>query len=637
MKSSIRFKRTFGLKHFHFWKVLGILWLLFFLLAFPAMGATKTRNLTNQESWIVAQIKDGKEANLKQWTAGGKENHSLDVSFLKYLLVEVCKNLQVCEQGVNIANATIEGDLNLDNLEIGYPVYFNHCIFNGQVSLKRSYFKKDLSFQGSKFLKSTNFCGIKIDGDCNCIDTIFENESLWVDAKIGLEFQADGAEFRSKTAAVDFNSMKVTNSIHMERAKFYGPAIFIRASTGRQIIAHDAKFLNPKEKVIFRGISTADTIFLVRDEFHGPVEFKLAEIGMDFNATGAKFLNAAQPKDFTYMKVVQKVMLNNTVLCGDFDFSYGKFYDLEIKGASKPGKDDKGVAIAVLNLEGAQLQRNLNLTNLGIEKLNAIHLKVGGLTCIQNARIIKAADFRGSSFQGLIFEKVEWPMLEVQSPPGESQRPGTGRKKQYLYEVHLGDLTFNSLSIDKPECDAQGNPCDSDYKEKDRDKIMAFLDACPFYTQSYTQVENFFKRISRDSWGNEVFMRMSARELAEKRKWYDPVRWLEWFFWGKIAGYGRAPFRVFFLAIAFIILGACLFDPTNLIENKKAPKGSIYRSAAIRLIISLDRFLPIELGLAKNWEAKGKNFFIWFYFYLQQIIGWILIPIALASIYSQFK
>ena len=131
----------------------------------------------------------------------------------------VCKNLQVCEQGVNIANATVEGGLNLDNLEIGYPVYFKHCIFNGRVSLKRSYFKKDLSFQGSKFLKSTNFCGIKIDGDCNCIDTIFENESLWVSARIGLEFQADGAEFRSKTAVVDFNSMKVTNSIHMERAK----------------------------------------------------------------------------------------------------------------------------------------------------------------------------------------------------------------------------------------------------------------------------------------------------------------------------------------------------------------------------------------------------------------------------------
>ena len=89
---------------------------------------------------------------------------------------------------------------------------------------------------------------------------------------------------------------------------------------------------------------------------------------MDFNATGAKFLNAAQPKDFTYMKVVQKVMLDNTVLCGDFNFSSGKFYDLEIKGASKPGKDDKGVAIAVLNLEGAQMQRSSRLTDLRTSK-----------------------------------------------------------------------------------------------------------------------------------------------------------------------------------------------------------------------------------------------------------------------------
>ena len=109
--------------------------------------------------------------------------------------------------------------------------------------------------------------------------------------------------------------------------------------------------------------------------------------------------------------------------------------------------------------------------------------------------------------------------------------------------------------------------------------------------------------------------------------------------WGKIAGYGRAPFPVQIpVAIAFIILGACLFDPTNLIENKKAPKGSIYwEPAAIRLIISLDRFLPIELGLAKNWEAKGKNFFIWFYFYLQQFVGWILIPHHYRHTYSQFK
>jgi hypothetical protein len=47
--------------------------------------------------------------------------------------------------------------------------------------------------------------------------------------------------------------------------------------------------------------------------------------------------------------------------------------------------------------------------------------------------------------------------------------------------------------------------------------------------------------------------------------------------------------------------------------------------------------LPYITGLAKSWDSNGRRFLIWFYFYLQQILGWILIPIALASIYSQLK
>ena len=120
-------------------------------------------------------------------------------------------------------------------------------------------------------------------------------------------------------------------------------------------------------------------------------------------------------------------------------------------------------------------------------------------------------------------------------------------------------------------------------------------------------------------------------------RWYDPRRWLEWFFWGKIAGYGRAPFRVFFLGLAFIILGACLFNPVYLKENQIPHEGKRYRSVFIRLFISLDRFLPIELGLAKNYDVQDRSFFVWLYFFLHQVLGWILIPIGLASIYSQLK
>ena len=115
------------------------------------------------------------------------------------------------------------------------------------------------------------------------------------------------------------------------------------------------------------------------------------------------------------------------------------------------------------------------------------------------------------------------------------------------------------------------------------------------------------------------------------------MRWLEWLFWGRLAGYGKKPFRVFFISLSLILLGAYLFDPEYLMDNKKSTEGRLYKSLLLRFFLSVDRFLPIELGLAKNWDAKASRFFVWFYFHLQQILGWILIPIALASIYTQIK
>ena len=639
MKNSTFFTRILGSQPWFFRRIWGFFCLVFLLsvpyafCAAPQVDSGRPRQLTAQESWVIQQIEQGREADLQEKSTGHKWNPSLNADFLKYLLTDFSKNNQVLNRGINIANATIEGDLNLDNLEVSYPLCLKRCTFTGIVSFNRSYFRKDLSFEGSHFLKKANFAGIKADGYCLCNDVRFEGESLWKDAKIGLEFQADRAEFAGRDALVDFNSLKVGDSIHFERAKFYGKVIFIRASTGRQFIAHGSQYFNPKEPVNFGGITTGDTFYLVNAEFHGSVNFKLAVIGNCINATGAKFYNERELNNFTSMKVVQKVMLDKTYLRGNYDFSHSAFNDFEISGAMKDGND---VVISTLNLRGALVKRNLILANASLDRLNASQINVKGFATLDNVHIIKFADFRGGSFQSLNFEKVEWPKV-TQQPQNEPNKSGKAKKKLYRYEVYLGDITFGSISIDKPECDADANPCDSEYKYTDFKKIEYLLDACPFYTQSYVQVETFFKHIGRDSWANAIFMSMHDRELAEKKKWYDPLRWLEWFFWGRIAGYGRAPFRVFFLALAFIILGAILFDPAYLIENKRPPKGNVYRSVAIRLILSLDRFLPIELGLAKHWESGDSNFLTWFYFYLQQMIGWILIPIALASIYSQLK
>jgi hypothetical protein len=287
---------------------------------------------------------------------------------------------------------------------------------------------------------------------------------------------------------------------------------------------------------------------------------------------------------------------------------------LEIKGTLNEAKNsDKKINIPKLLLSGSAINRDLMIDQVAIDNLEMNYLQVKGVARLNEIKVIKSANFRYSAFQTLDFQNVVWPEKEK----GENFR-----------KVYLNELTYNSLNINKLD--------DADYDNKDFQAIKDFVEASPFNTQSYMQMEALFKRIGRESWSKEVFIQMNDRELAEKMPWWDLRRWLEWFFWGRIAGYGRAPFRVFFLSLALIILGAYLFDPEHMAE-KRDTGGKKYKVMVMRFFISLDRFLPIDLGLARHWDSKVSSFFIWFYYHFLKIIGWILIPIALASIYSQLK
>jgi hypothetical protein len=606
----------------------------------------------------------------------------LRAGFLEKLIMRDYNQCWIQHGGIRIAHAIIDGPLNLEYVEVDYPLSLSGCIFPNPVTFRESHFDKDLTLNGSKFLSPANFEDIKVERNVFCDDSIFEQASLWSGAEIGEKFHALRAEFQSSKAKADFNAMKVgTNAFfslatfhgpvdfglvhigrqfninnakflnntemvnfisinvgeiaYFKKVRFYGPVDFAIAQIGMQFIADDAEFFSTDKRANFSGIKVGNSIYFLRARFHGPAKFEFAEIGVNFRGTGAAFLNKNETIDFSKMKVVQEGFFDQTTILGKLDMSYSEFYDLDITGPTKEAQGSQ--ELSSLDLKGALIHRDLEIAHVGIGEVDARQIQVKGQTIIEDAQITKMADFRNGSFQALDFENVKWPEVGQTEPQDGPKKSGKDKTYRSRYEVLLGEITFNSLIIGNPKSKSGDTPAVSDYNENDFNRIADFIDACPFYTQSYVQVETFFKRIGRETWSNKVFMRMNDRELAEKMKWYDPRRWLEWFFWGKIAGYGRAPFRVFFLGLAFIILGACLFSPVYLKEYKVPQGGKRYRSVFIRLFISLDRFLPIELGLAKNWDAQDRSFFIWLYFFLHQVLGWILIPIGLASIYSQLK
>jgi hypothetical protein len=111
------------------------------------------------------------------------------------------------------------------------------------------------------------------------------------------------------------------------------------------------------------------TIFFRGAQFLGPVKFEHAKIAVNFRATGARLLNPRQAKNFSKMRVGQKLFLDNVIILGDIDLSYGEFYDVEISGAIEEGESDQARGINKLNLKGMLVQRELTIANDSIAEL----------------------------------------------------------------------------------------------------------------------------------------------------------------------------------------------------------------------------------------------------------------------------
>ena len=600
-------------------KIFKISFLVSLLLIIPSKygsclaAGVALKTSTPQEKWVLEQVRNGKVADLQERFKGEPAGRRLPAPFLEKLLTGGFKNLTIPRSGVQINHAVIDGPLDLKYAEINHFVALVGCVFEKSVDLQNSQFKKPLDFTRCAFRGPATFEEMKVEGDAVFNDAIFDDEVAWTAAVINGKFYAERAQFRCENKEAIFNGIKVTYSVFLNDAKFHGPVNFILAQMGRHLLANGAVFSNPGKSADFKNIKVGMSVYLKGAIFKAPVTFKSSEVGEYFRVNDIKLLHQ-KPAVFANMKIGQKAIFELQDVKCDLDLSYSNFYDLEIKGTLNEAKNsDKKINIPKLILSGSVINRDLMIDQVAIGNLEMNYLQVKGVARLNEIKVVTSANFLYSAFQTLDFQNVVWPEKEK----GENFR-----------KVYLNELTYNSLNINKLE--------DADYDNKDFQAIKDFVEASPFNTQSYMQMEALFKRIGRESWSKEVFIQMNDRELAEKMPWWDLRRWLEWFFWGRIAGYGRAPFRVFFLSLALIILGDYLFDPEHMAE-KRDTGGKKYKVMVMRFFISLDRFLPIDLGLARHWDSKVSSFFIWFYYHFLKIIGWILIPIALASIYSQLK
>ena len=290
-----------------------------------------------------------------------------------------------------------------------------------------------------------------------------------------------------------------------------------------------------------------------------------------------------------------------TVFQGGVSMVGSSFKNLMMTGG------DGSLTYPEVNLDLVQVDYSLIIGDLRLEKLQAARLQVKGPAIFKNLQIVQKADLRDSNFYSLKMINVSWP-----ANPEQAWMEG---------------LAYQNLS-------AGEGP-------HDWEKLLTWVDHSRMDTRNYNQLEEYLKHGGYTERADEVFIQGKRREALNK--WWRPDHLATLIFWDGLAGYGRKPGRTFWLGLIIVLVGTRFFDHRNFDPSFLGSwtwliNGSIWRQRMVRFFLSLDEFLPgVDLGLARHWQISKISYPTLLYYHFHKISGWILVPIGLAAVFSQFK
>jgi len=627
--------------------LLGPIWVSAGLAEGAYQAPADLGELAPAEKWVLEQVAAGRVADLQEKFGASEAGRRLRGRFLEALLTGEFRGLKVHRSGIYISRTVFPDPVSLEFATVPYPVFLTACRFRGPVNGANSHFQTALALKQAVFEQAANFYRLKVEADAYFGEAVFEGPVSFGGAVIGGQFTLAGTRFGRSEA--NFNGLEVKQSASLKNAVFEGPVDFAGAAVGAEFNAAGARFANPEGMATFNGLKVARSTSFMNAAFAGPADFGNLEAGGDLILDGAHFDSPSQGVSFSGMKVAQQASLDGAVFKGPVDFTRAgvggllvvhqtrfentgapvKFFGLKVEqhaffmdtqflggvswlGAQfrhlmLTGEAGKPPGYPEVNLDGALVEYTLVLGDVQIGALQATRLQVKGPVIFKNVRIHDKADLRDSNFYSLKLLNVTWP------PQSE--------------EVWLEGLTYQSVS-------AGEGP-------QDWLKLLAWLNRSRFDSRNYSQLEAFFRHGGYQDRADEVYIEGKRRETLQQ--WWRPDKLATLIFWDGLAGYGRKPSRTVWISLVIVLVGIFFFDHRNFDPGfvggwKWLLNGSRGKRAMVRFFLSLDEFLPgVDLGLAKLWQMNRVNFPTLMYYHFHKICGWILIPIGLAAVYTQFK
>jgi len=673
------------------------LWLLLLALIVlslpwrPVAAARTASDLLPSEQVILQKVARGEVADLQAAFGPEEGRRQVRAEFLARLLTGGYPRLNIPYPGVRLSRAIITGTLDLENAEIEPWVELVDCQFQGEVLLRDSWFKRGLTLSQSRFAQKVEMQRLRVGLSANFSEAIFSGPlDLWR-AQIGGVWLANGLRCEDRQAGASMHAMTVNQAVFLNQAVFFGPvdlagirigdgaqcsgasfggalnmfgaqigsqlnltqarfagpADFGYVSVGSQFIADGAHFANAAALANFNGLRVHHSAFLRQVHFAGPVNFVSAAIGSELQLDGSSF--GEQTVDLNGLKVAQHCLLRKTVFQGPVSFLGAAiggdlaFLQTEFRATGQPvncndiqvgatayfwdsqwagGLDLSGAqlhkvligtsaagfgTIATLTLQNSVVARTLRLENVAIGYLEARKLTVKDGAELVAVKIQEHADLRGSVFGSVSFRETQWP-----------PKPDA---------IWLEGLTYQSIGTGGEQDDWQA--------------LLAWVAQSRYDTRNYGQLENFCKQGGYKDRADEVYIQGRRREILQQ--WWRPDNLTVLIFWDLLTGYGRKPGRTLWIGGLIVLCGMVVFqeknfDPACIGNWQWLRDGGRGRVWVFRFFLSLDQFLPgIDLGLAKLWNLSQVSYGQLVYYHFHKLAGWILIPIGLAALYSQFK
>ena len=554
-----------------------VVFFMFFLGVTVQYAESATPESPNSEEWprwdydkLVRAVRTGK--SVSECTIAGSDLSNL---FIRMSDGDGVRPLAAF--GLQLENVMIEGEVKLGEISVPVTVKLTNCVFQG-----------DVSFADTKFLHRLEISGCEFRGE-------FHVENMTIASR----FQVGETVF-GRGGRVFFSNLHVQGDMIWDGLTFLSP-----------------------EQAHCDWISVSQNAYLLNLEFQGPVSFyhSLAEHG--FYLTECRFQNGVQPVDFSNVTVKEDFEVVSSRFLGPTNWDYFQARELNLLYKTYFAASVSFVGVIVgksisfegsifdsnVCLRGARISEDLNTNGVSIGRLSGdrskrldlldpglqlVDTKVSGTFKLANSTISGIIDLEGDEIGDLDITKFNCELGTVS-------------------RCKLKDLVVKAFRA-------------GDASEPNFNHMLQFLDRSDFDPQVYLELEDFFKSQGEPVLATDTFLHRNDRFRDERLKGLDRLtqRIL-----GIVSGYGRVPAYSLIPCAVVVLIGTLVFAKGSKMQVTE-PKflGRRYNA----FWYSLDVFAPIiDLEAAKVWAPLPGETLRWVCFRVLRILGWLLVPIAIAA------